>query len=265
MGDYGSDVAGEMCGVQGRWTHRTTKPGQAPGLWFMQRFIASRPIAGYGAGARITVKLRFDDELGNQYNTFSVTGDVVVPSGRKRDGYYETTTVVCNCLHDDIAKVFPELAHLIPWHLCASDGPTHYVANTVYHAGDKDHNGLRKGEVRQLRNRKTGKPSWKLAVVDATGGEVSPEKYLNADECPPAPATLQYVPWVRVGEGKARDLAAARSCALWPEATDAELCAEPDALRAVLTARLPALLARFRTDLENAGFMMEPVATLVRA
>lgn len=38
------------------------------------------------------------------------------------------------CIHDEVAKHFPELAHLIKWHLSSTDGPMHYVANTVYWA-----------------------------------------------------------------------------------------------------------------------------------
>jgi hypothetical protein len=56
------------------------------------------------------------------------------------------------------------------------------------------------------------------------------------------------------GEGKARDLDAARSCAVWPEATDAELSQDKPALEAALMARLPALIAAFRADMEAAGF-----------
>jgi hypothetical protein len=59
-------------------------------------------------------------------------------------------------------------------------------------------------------------------------------------------------------EGKARDLAAARSAAAWPEATDEELCAEPAVLREALERRLPALLAAFRADVEACGFLWEP-------
>lgn len=49
--------------------------------------------------------------------------------------------------HASIAEHFPTLAHLTRWHLFSYDtGPTHYVANTTYHASDRDHWGKRKGE-----------------------------------------------------------------------------------------------------------------------
>jgi len=55
------------------------------------------------------------------------------------------------------------------------------------------------------------------------------------------------------GEGKARELDAARSTAIWPDATDAELTAP--GLEERLTARLPALLREFRAAMESLGFV----------
>lgn len=66
--------------------------------------------------------------------------------------------------------------------------------------------------------------------------------------------TFEQVPTL-FSEGKARDLDAARRAAVWPDATDEELTAEPDVLRAALEARLPALVAEFRADMERAGFL----------
>jgi hypothetical protein len=57
------------------------------------------------------------------------------------------------CIHDELTKYFPELAHLIKWHLCSTDGPMHYVSNTMYHASDRDHNGKRKGEATRFETR----------------------------------------------------------------------------------------------------------------
>jgi hypothetical protein len=60
------------------------------------------------------------------------------------------------------------------------------------------------------------------------------------------------------GEGKERDLAAARSTAVWPDATDAELMADKETLTAALLARRPALVAAFRAEIEAAGFEWQP-------
>jgi len=49
-----------------------------------------------------------------------------------------------------------------------------------------------------------------------------------------------------------RNMKHARSTAVWPEATDEELCTLD--LREVLLARLPALMAEFKTAMESLGF-----------
>lgn len=199
----------------------------------------SRKIERYGDRARLTVEIRFDDQCQNGHNTFSIIGEVV-SGGRWEAG---------GCLHEDIAATFPELAPLIRWHLCSTDGPMHYEANTIYLASDRDHNGLRAGEERQIRNGRTGLPCWERFTSESL------PQYVDSETKPEGTAVVSYRPWMCKGEGKARQLDAARSTAVWPEATDEELMAEPDVLRAALRARLPALLAAFRADMEAAGFL----------
>lgn len=72
----------------------------------------------------ITVTARYDDECGNGHDTFAITADIT-KGKRFEDG---------GCLHDEIAKHFPELRKYIKWHLTSEDGPLHYIANTVYWA-----------------------------------------------------------------------------------------------------------------------------------
>lgn len=86
---------------------------------------------------RMIVNIRYDDECGNGHNTFAITGEI---------GGTRQNPDMCGCIHDEIAEHAPELAHLIKWHLVSSDGPMHYVANTLYHASEKDCHGLLKGE-----------------------------------------------------------------------------------------------------------------------
>jgi len=94
-----------------------------------------------GETLRIIANVRYDDECGNGRNTFSITADI---SRKGRNGqWYEWGG---GCCHEEVAKRFPELAPLIKWHLCSSDGPMHYLANSTFFAGGKDHNGRRKGE-----------------------------------------------------------------------------------------------------------------------
>lgn len=204
-----------------------------------KKAFGPRPIDGYGTDAMITATVRYDDECGNGRNSFAITAEVRRPRAIDIESG--------GCMHDEIARLFPELAKYIKWHLCDARGPMHYIANTLYFAWDRDHNGLRKDERRQIRNGKTGLPAWRLEATATL------PQYVDAEECPPETATLRYVPWDRIGEGKERELDKARRAAIWPEATDAELCA-PD-LKERLIARLPALMADFKAAVESLGFV----------
>lgn len=197
--------------------------------------VFGRPIEGYGKDATLSVELRFDDSCHNGHETFSITGEVRSPAQQEAGG----------CLHEAIAKVFPELESLIKWHLTNTDGPMHYVANTCYHAGDRDCNGLRSGERKPILG-PDKVPTWVP--------KITPEKYVNGAQ-QPAPVLVEYELWCREGEGKERNLAAARSCAVWPDATDDELCQERHRLEAALKARLPALLAEFKRVMLEVGFI----------
>jgi hypothetical protein len=125
-------------GVVGRMGNRIIDT--ATGLFRNQRFIASRPYSapGFKAGSTITVEVRFDDDCKNGHQSFAITGHVQEP--RTRDW------AMGGCIHEAIAESFPELAPLIKWHLFSEDGPMHYVANTCYHASDRDSRGFKKGE-----------------------------------------------------------------------------------------------------------------------
>lgn len=93
------------------------------------RTYGPRTIAGYGPGAQITATVRYDDEWGNGHNSFAVRGEITTPASKRRND-----CDACGMLREEIARVFPELAPFLKWHLTGSDGPMHYVANTVYHA-----------------------------------------------------------------------------------------------------------------------------------
>lgn len=99
--------------------------------------VKMRPGNGYGNNAKIRCTLRYDDRGGNGHNAFFITGEIFDGRGK---------SVAGGCIHDEIVKHFPQFAHLVKWHLCSSDGPMHYVGNTVYNAGDKDCNGKRSGD-----------------------------------------------------------------------------------------------------------------------
>lgn len=88
------------------------------------------------------VEVRYDDECGNGHNTFAITGDFYRVGSPRTDRNFEFG----GCCHDEVVAAFPELAPFIKWHLTSSDGPLHYISNTLYHARDVDCWGLKKGE-----------------------------------------------------------------------------------------------------------------------
>lgn len=263
-----NEFAASMLGVPGRFFNVIGEAGAS--TLASQTFGATRPAPDYGPKATVSVEVRFDDNCHNGHNSFAVTGEV-------RDGVHrgDRGMITCGAIHDDIAKYFPELAPLLKWHLTSSDGPMHYIANTLYHASDRDHNGLLKGEKRQIRNGRTGALCWTLEAVNAEGIGISDTptgaEYRGADmvplfvlkkECegdapPLATPRLRWVPWCRVGEGKARDFAAARSSAVWPEATDEQLSLPREELRKLLEDRHAALCAAFKDDMLRAGFLWD--------
>ena len=204
-----------------------------------------------GQTYKLTVTVRYDDRSGNGHNTFSITA---MQYRKARNGKWVEDS--CGCMHETVAAEFPELAQYIKWHLTASDGPLHYIANTVYLAGDRDCWGLQKDERRQIKNRRTGKPSWELVARHKVTGEVLPfyklEKYTDADTTPECEYELVWQSWDRIGEGKARELDKSRHTAIWPDATDEELT-EPG-LEERLEARLPGLMQEFKKAIEELGF-----------
>lgn len=194
-----------------------------------------------GQTYRITAKLRFDDQCGNGHNEFSITGDI--DRMGKNGIWYEEAG---GCIHYEIKKHFPELAKYIKWHLVSTDGPMHYITNTVYHA---------------LEHAPTS--AW--VYFDDPANDVHKQcvKYCDIAEaiemCTTPSKTFNYV--TKAGyryeidpkTSKARNLDHARSTAVWPDATDEELTTP--GLEERLKARLPQLMAEFRADMESFGFV----------
>ena len=95
----------------------------------------------------LVVQVRWDDSCGNGHNSLGVTATMYDNRVRREGGW-----VAGGCLHDDILSAVhrglipQEVGDLIPFHLCSSDGPLHYLANVRYHASEKDCWGKRKGE-----------------------------------------------------------------------------------------------------------------------
>lgn len=197
------------------------------------------------------VTVRYDDACRNGHNTFSITGDIWRSANGRVVG---RDLVYGGCIHTDIHQHFQELAHLTKWHLCSSDGPLHYIANTVYFAGDADYNGLRAGETRQLLDGKTKQPLWNMVIRDQDGQrrDSLPHSLTIAATVPSEQFTASWEPALIEGKGKERQLDLARLAAIWPDATDEDLIAP--GLEDRLKARLPKLMAEFREVVESLGF-----------
>jgi hypothetical protein len=91
------------------------------GLWKDQLFVAYRDFKGQGG--RFEICISYDKgAAANTSNYFAITRDF--------DG-------VTGPLGEEQAREFwPEIAHLVKWHLCEDGVPLHYIANTLYHAGE---------------------------------------------------------------------------------------------------------------------------------
>lgn len=186
---------------------------------------------------KITAEVRYDDSCGNGHNSFAITGEIkFLDRGR-------WVFSAGGMLHEEIAKHFPELAPFLKWHLCSSDGPMHYVANTIHLAGNRDCWGGAKGE--QKRNR-AGQLMWQFPVASGWDSLVCQNEK-------PADRVLVAEPVLH--EGKERELHAARHAAIWPEATDGELCASARELTIKLQERLPALMQQFKAAVESLGMV----------
>lgn len=94
-----------------------------------------------GRQYKITAEVCFDDECKNGHKTFGITGEIL---RKEKNGRWVFDC--CGQVQDDIAKHFRDLVPFFKWHLCSTDGPLHYLANTLYLVSDKDCWGRRKGE-----------------------------------------------------------------------------------------------------------------------
>ena len=250
---------------------------------------------------KIKITIRYDDECGNKHNSFAITGTVYSSRNSTLDRYFVTGS----CIHDEIIEHFPEFAHLIKWHLCNSDAPMYYVANTTYHARDREYKGKEIGEAvawnEQLKFE--GYPftfkeprsgffkylqsvnNWKyedlgfimrdveiLEVLHSKDPKTYSANYTfsnypesndwykapfrtknEALEFLEALQTLKFeivkIP-TKWNEAVEPNLKAARSCAIWEDATLEQLQDEK-----LLMQRLPALMQEFKKDIEALGFI----------
>jgi hypothetical protein len=188
---------------------------------------------------RIKSEVRHDDQCGNGQNSFSVTAKI-----QRKDGRGAWKDHAGGCCHKEIAKHFPELAPLIKWHLTSTDGPMHYIANTVYHV-------LEHGP----------KKAWVYFDDPANGIKKECVKYCDLEKahemCLIPSKTFNYVSGVGyrlekdMKTAKERNLDHARACAVWPDATVNHLTAP--GLETRLMERFPSLMAEFKAAVESLG------------
>ena len=83
-----------------------------------------------GPGRTIEAKYGFHYLQGNRRPYFSITGTIRdKKTGDRRDGFIES----CGCIHDQIRKHLPDVAHLIRWHRADDDAqPMHCSANGAH-------------------------------------------------------------------------------------------------------------------------------------
>ena len=167
----------------------------------------------------LKVKIRYDDECGNGHNSFSITCQY-------------------GCAHDLIETLCPDLAYLIKWHLCSSDGPMHYIDNTLYHALEHGPNKAwvyeRERVIAGVKVKQNCLTYTDLDKAQAMVDTNPDSLFLTVDEKTAKVANLDY----------------ARSSAIAPDATPEQLRD-----RQWLEDRLPSLLAEFRADIEALGFI----------
>lgn len=193
----------------------------------------------------LIAEVRYDDKCNNGHNTFTITGELYDRSYRIRgdslvDQLKNSSGKTlwlgsCGCLHEEIAKRFPELAPFIKWHLVSTDGPMYYVANSVYHA-----KAIPKEQGKHYAYFKepvTGVEKMLKIVDEATKAKLDA---LHGD-------AMRYKPYYNL-TAKESNLEAARDCAIWPDAQLEDFTEEK------LKARLPALMEDFKRDVESLGF-----------
>lgn len=115
-----------------------------------QKKTQTKEFSYYGEPAIIRAEIRHDDSCRNGRNSFAIT--VSIFESYRRPG--EETAQHSNgktmyastggCLHEEIAANFPDLAPFIKWHLFDTDGPQHYVSNTVSHVKNGNYGYARK-------------------------------------------------------------------------------------------------------------------------
>jgi hypothetical protein len=257
-----------------------------------KRIYGPKQYPKWAPKAQIKAEVRFDDECGNGHNTFSITADIYIPGRRDIEAggclHTEVAEVfpelapflkwhLCSTggpMHYP-GNVLYFASERDCWGKLKGEPKTfetfvQFGDNPIKHYFPRERSFVKflqdahpnyDFEVLPIEHRNDAGEDYKFGPKYTFGGygskwhecpfgsESQALDFLKAlQTCNPKYVSLP-VAW---GEGKARELDKAREAAIWPEATDEELCA-PD-LADKLKARLPGLLADFRRDVESLGF-----------
>lgn len=93
------------------------EPSKVPGIWAKQVITLQRDFPKQGGKFTVRMSLDSRDPELSPLNCFSITGEF--------DG-------VSGPLENEIAYFWPELQHLLKWHLASERGPLFYLDNTLY-------------------------------------------------------------------------------------------------------------------------------------
>ncbi|MCK5611719.1 hypothetical protein KAR91_58160 [Candidatus Pacearchaeota archaeon] len=106
-----------------------------------KKIVTKSGITEYGEKCDLVIEISYDDECNNGHNSFHITGRLY-KAGKRSDGAY----LAGGCIHEIIEKHAPEFKPYVKWHGTSSDGPMHYVANSMYHARTCTHEGKKPGD-----------------------------------------------------------------------------------------------------------------------
>lgn len=155
----------------------------------------------------------------NKLPHFSITGEQY--EGRRS----EPESV--GCLHEDFARLCPELAYLVRWHLVDQDGtPMHYQANAVY-----------------FWEYLAGRSKWQNNRAPHSGCH-----------CDPLQGLANLICWGALPGEQGVELLDGHLGQLLEHAKD-----EVEAFKQWLADRLPLLQAAFLADMERAGVKLIPM------
>ena len=106
-----------------------------------------------GIPESIIIRLRYGDSCHNDHNSFGITADVYEPHRQPHEPrivHRNGKTLwlsSCGCQHETILKRAKrivgdgwsiDISQAIKFHLCSTDGPMHYIANTLYHVENRN-------------------------------------------------------------------------------------------------------------------------------